>query len=336
MPTIGIGDNLMFTPSLKNLKDLIPDSHITYITINRGSYELLKGNPNIDELVFVDAVKKPIAFLKKLTNFRGKFDVSINIFPSNRASYTIPSLIVGAKTRCGHHYTHHDLLSMNFVYNCSVKEDPEIHNVEENLRLVEKLTGKPAKTYPMEIHLFDEDKEKAKKFWKDEISGKAMVVGIHPGTSRMKNQHRRRWSKDKVEKLTKMLVDSGFDVVVFGTEEEYEEVKSAVRGGAVWFKGNIREVAYAISKCDVFVSNDSGLMHTAAAVGVPVVAILGPTNEKWIYPWKVPHRIVVRSDLDCRPCFYYSPKPLKCRRKDFACMEIPAEKVFEEVINLIK
>ena len=85
---------------------------------------------------------------------------------------------------------------------------------------------------------------------------------------------------------------------------------------------------------DLFVSNDSGLMHLAAAVGLPVVAIFGPTNPKWVKPWKVNSKIV-KLNLDCSPCFVYSPKLLMCARKkeEFKCIR---DITPEMVINAIK
>jgi len=98
----------------------------------------------------------------------------------------------------------------------------------------------------------------------------------------------------------------------------------------------ILEVAAAIKNIDLFIANDSGLMHLAAATGTPVVALFGPTNPYYVRPWGVSYR-VVRTDSDCSPCFYYSPRPLKCTSKnEFRCFrDLPVSNVQDAVERLL-
>jgi heptosyltransferase-2 len=86
--------------------------------------------------------------------------------------------------------------------------------------------------------------------------------------------------------------------------------------------GNILQTAAVMKRCNLFLTNDSGLMHIAAALDLDIITILGPTNENYIKPWKARHKIVSLR-LDCSPCFYYSPKPLTCYRDDvqFKCIK---------------
>jgi heptosyltransferase-2 len=88
----------------------------------------------------------------------------------------------------------------------------------------------------------------------------------------------------------------------------------------------------------LFVSNDSSLMHIAGALGLPTVAIFGPTNETYVHPWKTRYEIV-QTGIECRPCFIYSPKPLMCYRVDpaenFMCVrDIEVDDVFQAVQRL--
>ncbi len=128
---------------------------------------------------------------------------------------------------------------------------------------------------------------------------------------------------------------------LFGTDEEKQEnefiSKNAKYGNVILIQNKpIRMVASIIKQMNAFVSNDSGLMHLAAAVGIPVVAIFGPTNPVWVRPWKVKHKIV-RIELPCSPCFYYSPKPLKCvAGLDFKCLkDIDVSMVKEALIQVM-
>ena len=92
-----------------------------------------------------------------------------------------------------------------------------------------------------------------------------------------------------------------------------------------------------MKRCNVFVTNDSALMHVAASLQLQTVALIGPTNTNYIYPWKTDHKIVTLN-LDCAPCFYYSPKPLTCTREDklYKCIkDLEVSQVYEAVKNFL-
>ena len=92
-----------------------------------------------------------------------------------------------------------------------------------------------------------------------------------------------------------------------------------------------------MKRCNLFVTNDSSQMHIAAAMQLNVVAIIGPTNKNYIYPWKTEQKIA-SLNLDCSPCFFYSPKPLICTRDDvkFKCIkELKVEMVYNSAISLL-
>ncbi len=90
--------------------------------------------------------------------------------------------------------------------------------------------------------------------------------------------------------------------------------------------------AAVMQRCNLFITNDSSLMHIAAALKLNIVAIIGPTNKNYIYPWQTNYKIA-SIDLDCSPCFYYSPKPLTCSRSDvkFKCIkELSVDLVYDK------
>ena len=78
-------------------------------------------------------------------------------------------------------------------------------------------------------------------------------------------------------------------------------------------KTTLAQTAALIKKCDFFVSNDSGLLHVASAIGTPAIGIYGPTNPARTGPYP-DSRHLVRKDLDCSPC--YSGKPVRCGHLD--------------------
>ncbi len=102
-------------------------------------------------------------------------------------------------------------------------------------------------------------------------------------------------------------------ILLFGTEADVNEMIQKTGGGNVFIPktGSLMESLALMEKCSIFVSNDSALMHLAAGLKIPQAAIFAYTNYKELYPWQNRH-IIVRTELDCSPCFFNSPKPVNC------------------------
>ncbi len=310
LPLYGIGDVLMTTPALRNLKEEL-DVEITYLHMFKTTRDILMNNPFVDNNIhfpFAQATK--ISGLSFLMTFRKKYDCSINFYPSNRRDYNLSSFIVGSPIRIGHRYTRNDLWELNFLKNMTVQEDDSLHNVEENLRLIDFLGIRYKKSYPLEIYLTDEEKLFADQWLREKKIGSTMLIGIHPGTSAFKNHDRRRWPEISFARLIDALASEirGCSFFLFGGPEEKllrDKVTSMVHDKEKIFSVDsvsVRQAASLMKKCRLCISNDSGPMHMAAAVRVPTVAIFGPTNPGWVRPWGVKYK-VVRLGLPCSPCF---------------------------------
>jgi len=122
-------------------------------------------------------------------------------------------------------------------------------------------------------------------------------------------------------------------------EESWFDDSSLARAAAeladveVVRSGSLREVAAALGGCTVLLTNDSGLLHLAEAVGTPVLALFGPTVEEFGYFPGLPRSWVLQRPLDCRPCSRNGKRP--CWRQDQACLaEIPPARVLEELLAL--
>jgi len=341
-PQFGIGDALMTTPALSAIKSSHPDWKITVLAIKKSIYEIFFNNPNIDNLLFVPLMEwnrlKAILFL--IRNLRKRYDVTINFYPSNRKEYNIFSFLTGSKIRIGHRYIKNDLREANFLKNYTIKEAPALHCVEENLRLL-RFLGIEYEKYlnnPLEIYLTQREIEEGKSIFdsfKREIN-----IGIHPGTSLFKNHIKRRWPKEYFVELIRSFKKENVRFFIFGTDEEKEEIsyiKENTKDTILIFNKPIRQVASIIKNLNLFISNDSGLMHLSAAVGTSTLGIFGPTNPSWVRPWGKENRVVC-SDVKCSPCFFYSPKPLICKNKDkFLCLKsISPEKVKEIAIDMLE
>ncbi|MBN2037456.1 MAG: glycosyltransferase family 9 protein [Chitinispirillaceae bacterium] len=326
-PLIGIGDVLMTTPALELLKQADGDTAITYCTMNRGTHDVLLGNPAIDRLIYAPMLgpHKFVALWQILRSYTGRYDVCINFYPSNRIHYNLFALLTLAPLRIGHTYLRMNVSPCNWLKNRTISEDDATHCVEENVRLLKLLGIDPSGSAIPSLRLYLTKEEIAEGLSFRNRQGGQPLVGIHAGTSVLKNQAARRWPKERFAELIRAVPNARF--AIFGTAEEEEvnasiiETSHARERITLVNTATIRQVAAMIRACDFFISNDSGLMHIAAAVNTPVVALIGPTNPAYIYPWNVHHRIVTAS-TPCRHCFHYSPAPLRCTSTvQFECVQ---------------
>ncbi len=347
LPLYGIGDVLMTTPALRNIKENLPSSSLTYIHMFKTTRDVLINNPNVDENIhfpFLEAGK--LASTRFILGLRGRYDIAINFYPSNRRDYNMASFLSGCRVRVGHTYVKRNIRELNFLKNRTLKEDDDLHNVEENLRLLAFLGIKDPRPCPMEIFLSVEEEQEALSWMAGKgIDEKALLVGFHPGTSAFKEHVNRRWPAGRFSELIDTIagkISPAGRFLVFGGPEETSlknEIKRGCLRGVVHTVDmpGIRQTAAIMKRCGLFISNDSGLMHLAAALKVPTIGIFGPTNPKWVYPWGAPARVVRNPRAGCEPCFRYSPEPLECGGKyDFKCLQgISVQEVLEAAKELV-
>lgn len=325
----GIGDALMFTPALKLLKKTHPNAVVDVVVMYKGSYDLFVNNPNINNVIHFDFLKqgvlKSLAFMLSVMS---KYDVSINVYPSNRKEYNLINFLTFAKKRAGVKYLRKDFVNLGFLNNYRILENDAKHNVVENIDLVNKVLGIEVDyNTPLEFYTDNIAKEFANEFFA-KINQDKIVIGIHPGCSTLKNHENRRWETSKFAELIKKLITK-FDaqVLLFGGPDEIklrDEIKNLVNHNNCINANtsNLGTTFELIKGCDYFITNDSSLMHVASAAKVFVFPIIGPTNLNYIHPWQTEY-IPITLNLECSPCFYYSPKPLTCSRldKQYKCIK---------------
>ncbi len=340
----GIGDALMFTPALKLLRKNLPNAEIDALVMYRGAQEIYSSNPNLNKVIHFNFMEEgAFKSFKFLFQLRKKYDASINVYPSNRKEYNFINFFIGAKKRAGIVYLRKNKSNFGFLNNVRVPENDDVHNVQANIKLCEALIGKKFNEEPsLEFPIPENEIVSGNKFLIDAgISSNDLVIGFHPGCATLKNHIKRRWEPEKFAELgEKLIKDHSAKILIFGGPEE-KELKDQIHsliGSKNSFVVNAESITQStaiIRRCNVFVTNDSSQMHIAAAMGLKVVAIIGPTNQKYIYPWKTEHQIV-SLNLDCAPCFFYSQRPLICKRTDvkFKCIkELPIDLVYNSVVK---
>ena len=297
----GIGDALMFIPALKLLRKNLPNAEIDALVMYKGAQEIYSSNPNLNKIIHFNFVEEgALKSFKFLLQLRKKYDASINVYPANRKEYNIISFIIGAKQRAGVVYLRKDKSCFGFLNNVRVLENDEVHNVQTNIKLCEALIGKKFNEEPLlEFPISEEEKKSASKYLNElSIRENELVIGFHPGCATLKNHIKRRWEPEKFAELgNKLIKDHNAKILIFGGPDEKElkkQVSSLIDSDKVNIVNaeSLTKSSAIMNRCNVFVTNDSSQMHIAAALGLKVVAIIGPTNQNYIYPWKPDHQIV--------------------------------------------
>jgi len=343
----GIGDALMFTPALRLLRRALPGAQIDALVMFKGVKDMYERNEDINNVFYSDFIKQGILpSLNYVLKLRNKYDYSINVYPSNRKEYNIINYLIGADKRAGVNYLRMNTRELGFLNNVSVMEDDAVHNVRTNIKLVEKLFNKNFTEEPdLNFSITNEDEEFAASYLqKLNIEQSDIIIGFHPGSATMKNHINRRWEPEKFVQLGKKLIsEHKAKILVFGGSEEEELKKGIVKSidsanGISTEAENLPQSAAVIKRCNVFVTNDSSLMHVASAMKRKVVAVIGPTNTAYIHPWNTEYK-TVSLNLECSPCFFYSPRPLICHRTDvkYKCIkELQVDMVYNAVESFLE
>jgi ADP-heptose:LPS heptosyltransferase len=336
----GFGDTIMATPLFRALRMKYGDAHVCGLTMWKSSAAVLQHLGIFNDVIQHDFINAPTGqSLRVLWGLRKKqFDLSVLAFPTNRAHYNIVSWLIHARYRLGHDYLLGSSLAYcRFLLTHRIRQTKGTHNVCENIKLAQAL-GIRVDELRTDIGSLGTQETT----WAQSMLGnrRPPYLGIHPGSSPLKNHTQRRWPVDKYAELAcRFSFEVGGTAVVFlgPDEQDMEPMFRSVDPVPVILSGmSIERVACLVRRCDLLVCSDSSLGHMAAACSVPEVMILGPTNPDYIRPWGVPHRIVSQR-LPCSPCFEISRRPLRCREGlDYVCVrEIEVSTVLNSCRDLL-
>lgn len=289
----GIGDIVLSTIVLDNLKSHFPFARIDYLTENFARHTL-KNNPMVNKVI---GFSKKDFLLKVVSKIRKeKYDLVIDLWSNPRsAQFTFLS---GAKYRVGFAYR-----GRKYAYNIlGTSEKGNHHSAEHNLELLKPL-GVKIRSKDIHYYLGDAEKLFAEDFFTDNSLQNNLVFGIIPsGGWDSKRCDKRKWVEiclAAIEKCKcKILVIWGP-----GDEGDAEFIKENLHSYCTLApKSTLEQMAALISKCNLVIANDSGPMHISAALGVPTLGIFGPTNPKAHGPYSRKSDYVIKEDLPCIIC----------------------------------
>jgi heptosyltransferase-2 len=334
-----IGDAVLTLPAIRAVRRAYPDAHISLL-VKPWVSEIFHNNPDINEIILYDENLIGISGKLKLAHIlrQKKFDTAILL--QNAFDAALIAWLSGIPERIGYN---RDFRGFLLTGGIPLKKDIlSMHQVHYYLNLVRAAAGKAEETPPF-IFLTDEERRWARDIIKSkfQIPNSKILVGINPGAT---YGSAKRWQPEKfAELIIRTIRELNGRAIIFGSQSETgiadEIVASA---GAIHElplqsyilnmagKTTLRQLAALIAECDALITNDSGPMHIASALFVPVVAIFGSTDKAATGPFGKGHRIVTRN-LPCSPCMQR-----ECPEGHLRCMsEVSAGEVFDALREVL-
>lgn len=312
-----IGDIVMATPVISDIRDRYRDSKIT-VMCQKKDLGLLENDKNIDSMLSFE--KKGGRISKEVVQKvkEGRYDLGILLTNSLSSALFFYFGRVSEKIGYGGNFR-------SFFLDVVLKRSKEVeHLVVTYKRILKEGLG------------IEVSKRGPKLFLDGKIDYKALlrsygvrgkrVVGIN---ALARYGEAKCWPPERFLELAKRLLqDPDLYILFFGEREAFSFIKRLCmyldfRAINLAGKTDIKELMGLINECDLFLSNDSGPMHIADALGVEVIAIFGSTSDKITGPFSGE---VVKREVECSPCF-----KRRCMG-DFRCMNlIGVDEVFERV-----
>ncbi|MFN3395438.1 MAG: glycosyltransferase family 9 protein [Thermodesulfovibrionales bacterium] len=325
--TTGIGDTLWGTPAIRALKEAYPKGFVGVLTTEIG-VELLRGNPYIDRFFIFRRGFRFFSLLKLLKELRQeRFDIAFIFHASDRIIWPLV-FFAGAFQIIGMAGQNKGL---DFVLT-KVVDQEDIHGVEMRLKLLREVGVFCSPVHPPEIYISEEERGKATKILRDiSLDEGSFLIGLHPGAQKPY----KRWSAERFIETGRRLVELvGCRLIVTGNRKEQklcDHVASRIKGAiSIAGRTTLRETAAIVEKMQLFVTNDTGPMHMAFALGTPTVALFCPTDSRLCGPYNAEDVVIVKKPLTCDPCI-----GKKCLTP--VCMEqITVEEVLERARFLLK
>ncbi len=312
-----LGDAVMATPAIELLASHYLHVEFTFVG-SFASIEALKYHPLCKKAVIDETKKAPNRFIAtyKLAKDLGQFDLAVSFRNQLHSSL----LLRFTKTVvCISRQSFHSMF---------------LHSHTPNIKTNQHLVKQYAELAMKNTENWDGNIPKLKLYIESEKFDKP-TLGINAGAT---YGSAKRWYPERFAEVAKEFSNK-YDILIFGGPNEVEMAKD-IEDNLISFgvknytniagKTNIKQLCAKIGGCSLFITNDSGPMHVAAAYQVPTVAIFGPTRYKETSQWMNEKGKIVRHEMDCSPCM-----KRECPLKHHECMTtITASEVIDTILTL--
>lgn len=318
-----IGDVLLSTVVLPNLRSAFPEASIAFLT-EKPAAEIILDNPFVDTPIIFDPSAGGYPGLL-LRLWRARFDLVFDLFCNPRSAQI--TFATRAPIRVGYPFR-----GRAWAYNVHVRTRADrVHNTEFNLDALARLRIPIVERrlcFPLPQHRLTR------------FAAAIHAMRERPGPLIALNSsgtwETKRWGLQHFAQLADLLVERLHANILLlwgpGEEPDVAEIRNAMRNGChLAPPTSIGELGAILAQCDYTISNDSGPMHISAAVRTPTLGIFGPTNPQLQGPFD-PGSAWVRLDgLECLGC-----NLTQCRIGNVCMRDLPAETVFNAFVKLME
>jgi len=328
----GIGNSILAAGALKSLRTAFPAAAFSVLHLEKATSELFGMLGRFEDVLYLDEgwpLKQKLKFIQDIRKKR--FDIVIVFMPIAGHTVNFLLFLTGIKIRMGCEFRLDlpgDARYSSAFLTHSIKYDANKSEFEHNLGMLSHLG------IPLERSIrFGAGKPDRAVFDPNNAN-----IGIHVGVS---NEKKAAWPKEKFLELMRLISGSypGSKFYIYGGPGEKDDAAYFERSRIpnlvnLASKSTLRETVSGISQMDIFISNDTGLMHIAASQGVPLIAIFCNTDAVKNRPIteKDDKLVIIKKDLPCMPCYSWYSK-IKCN--DRKCVNlITAAEVFAAVSSL--
>jgi len=359
-----IGDAVLTTPALKAIRKAFPDACISLL-VKPWVAEIFRENPAPNEIILYEERFNSISGKFKLARIlRAKgFDTAILL--QNAFDAALIAWLSGIPGRIGYNRDYRRLLLTKAVpvkkteHRAQNTEHRQKHHVYYYLNLLKEALNIETTDIEPSLYLAEEEINWARNLLNSKLRtpNSELLIGVNPGAT---YGSAKRWMPERFAELIHRIISKlNGRVVLFGSKSEVGIVEEILKAQNTedekirsWEdkkfstsqplnlstsyllnmvgKTNLRQLAALISECDAFITNDSGPMHIASALRVPIVAIFGSTDRTVTGPLGEGHKVIFK-DISCSPCL-----KRECPEKHLKCMtEVSTDDVFNALLKVL-
>lgn len=316
----GIGDVVLSTIVIDNLLNFFPSAKIDYLT-EPFVKPAIDNIPQINKVLTFSRNEFIFKIIREIR--RQNYDIVFDLWTNPKTAQI--TFLSGAKYRVGYSY-----LGRRYAYNIKATSGRgNHHSAEHNLELLKPLNI-PIVSKRILFNLDKEKLEEAKVFINYNFSSAKSIVGILPsGSWKSKRVDTSKWI-EICKALLKKYAVKFFVIWGPGDEEDSAKIINELNEDAILApKTDLKLMSAMIKCCDFIISNDSGPMHIAAALNIPILGIFGPTNPHTHRPYSENSGFIYKSDLHCITC-----DKLECPFNHECMLNLSIEDILNEVDKL--
>lgn len=348
----GIGDTILATPLIHELRASFPRARIDALVLWPGSKDILEGNPHLNNVYQQQLMKQSkLASFRFLWSIRKHgYHISINTHPQSRRHYRVIARIIGAPIRISHRYESFGPFDRFLVHvQAALPQDYSRHSADMNLDVLNLLEARPRlPSHELELFLSPQDEAWADSFLDRHALRRRQILGIHTGSGGTKNLVLKRWPLGQYMQLVAKLRQNlpELAIVLFGGPDEQADIDKvlAVQPSPLLLAArspNLRAAGALMKRCTAFLSVDTALMHVAAAVKAPrQIVIEAFTLNNTNLPYRQPYTLVPNPAIAGRNLQYYKydGRGIKGAPDELvrAMSSVTVDAVHETVLNTLR